>query len=93
MAAQKPSRLADTLQQAVGWLRAHKRAVQLVVVTLILVFLALGVRSSWTNLSKYQWHVQWELLLAALTLFVAQELTYALIWRGILRRLGSDLDI
>jgi len=93
MAAQKPSRLADSVQRAAGWLRSHKRLVQLVVVALILVFLALGVRSSWSNLSKYQWHVQWELLAAALALFVAQELTYALIWRGILRRLGSGLDI
>ncbi|HEX5439240.1 MAG TPA: lysylphosphatidylglycerol synthase transmembrane domain-containing protein [Ktedonobacterales bacterium] len=93
MAAQKPSRLVNSGQQAVGWLRAHKRVVQLVVVALILIFLVLGVRSSWTKLSQYQWHVQWELLLAALTLFVAQELTYALIWRGILRRLGSELDI
>lgn len=93
MAARKPSHLVDSVQRAVGWLRAHKRLVQFVVVALILVFLALGVHSSWTNLSKYQWHVQWELLVVALMLFVAQELTYALIWRGILRRLGSDLDI
>jgi uncharacterized membrane protein YbhN (UPF0104 family) len=93
MAAPKPRHLADIVQQAFGWLRAHKRVAQFVVVALILVFLALGVRSSWTNLSQYQWHVQWGLLVAALLLFVALELTYALIWRGILRRLGSDLDI
>ena len=93
MAAQKTSHLADKLQQAVGWLRAHKRLMQFVVVALILIFVVIGVRSSWTKLSQYQWHVQWELLVAALLLFVAQELTYALIWRGILRRLGSDLDI
>jgi uncharacterized membrane protein YbhN (UPF0104 family) len=81
------------MRQFVDWLRAHKRLVQFIVVALILLFLALGVRTSWTNLAQYQWHVQWELLLAALVLFVAQELTYALIWRGILRRLGSDLDV
>ncbi len=93
MAAQKTSHLADSVQQAVGWLRVHKRLVQFVVVVLIAIFLALGVRTSWTKLSQYQWHVQWGLLVTALALFVAQELTYALVWRGILRRLGSDLDI
>lgn len=93
MSTHKLSSFAVKIQQAVSWLRAHKRIVQFVVVALIAVFLALGVRTSWSNLSKYQWHVQWELLVVALALFVAQELTYALIWRGILRRLGSDLDI
>jgi glycosyltransferase 2 family protein len=93
MAAHKPRHFMDIVQQAFGWLRAHKRVVQFVVVALIAVFLALGIRTSWTKLSQYQWHVQWELLAVALLVFVAQELTYALIWRGILRRLGSDLDI
>lgn len=81
------------LARAAGWLRARKRLVQLVVVALILIFLALGVRSSWAKLSQFQWQAQWGLLLAALAFFVAQELSYALIWRGILRRLGSQLDI
>lgn len=81
------------LQRSVGWLRAHRRLVQLIVVALILIFLGLGVRSSWTRLSQFQWQVQWGLLLAALAFFIAQELSYALIWRGILRRLGSQLDI
>jgi uncharacterized membrane protein YbhN (UPF0104 family) len=83
----------EWLQHTIGWLRAHRRLVQGAVVALILVFLALGVRSSWTKLSQFQWHVQWGLLVAALAFFVAQELSYALIWRGILRRLGSQLDI
>ena len=85
--------LADAIKRMAGWLRAHKRVVQAVVVALILIFLAIGVRSSWTKLTQFQWHVQWGLLIAALALFVTQELSYALIWRGILRRLGSDLDL
>ena len=87
------TQVMEWLQHAIGWLRAHRRLVQGAVVALILVFLALGVRSSWAKLSQYQWHVQWGLLVAALAFFVAQELSYALIWRGILRRLGSQLDI
>jgi hypothetical protein len=98
MAEQRPvSRrfpgVSQWLQRALVWLRAHKRLVQGVAVALILIFLALGVRSSWTQLSQYQWHVHWGLLAASLAFFVAQELSYALIWRGILRRLGSQLDI
>src|SRR6185312_15826131 len=85
--------LADAIKRMAGWLRAHKRVVQCVVVALILIFLAIGVRSSWTKLAQFQWHVQWGLLIAAFALFVTQELSYALIWRGILRRLGSDLDL
>ena len=85
--------VSQWLQRALVWLRAHKRLVQGVAVALIVIFLALGVRSSWTQLSRYQWHVHWGLLAASLAFFVAQELSYALIWRGILRRLGSRLDI
>jgi glycosyltransferase 2 family protein len=84
---------AGVIARALGWLRAHRRLVQVVVVALILLFLGLGVRSSWTRLTHFQWHVQWGLLVAALALFIAQELSYALIWRGILRRLGSHLDL
>lgn len=85
--------LANVIQYGAGWLRAHKRVVQTVVVALILIFLGLGVRSSWTKLAQFQWHVQWGLLVASLALFIAQELSYAVIWRGILRRLGSMLDL
>ena len=85
--------VSQWLQRALVWLRAHKRLVQGVAVALILIFLALGVRASWTQLSRYQWHVHWGLLAGSLALYVAQELSYALIWRGILRRLGSQLDI
>lgn len=95
MAVHKPTprSIMGIFQQVVGWLRAHKRLMQLVMALLIGLFLALGVRSSWTELSKYQWRVHWGLLLASLALFIIQELSYGLIWRGILRRLGSNLDI
>jgi uncharacterized membrane protein YbhN (UPF0104 family) len=95
MAEQEPASHSITgiFSRAFGWLRAHKRLVQVAVVALILLFLGLGVRSSWARLTHFQSHVQWGLLVAALTLFIAQELSYALIWRGILRRLGSHLDL
>ena len=95
MAERETSRsgVMAAIQRAVGWLRAHRRLTQIVVVALILVFLGLGVRSSWTKISDFQWHVQWPLLITALILFIAQELSYGLIWRGILRRLGSQLHL
>ena len=91
--SQRFSGVLQGLQRVVGWLSAHKRLVQLVVVALILTFMALGVRSSWTKLSQFQWQAHWGLLVASLAFFIAQELSYALIWRGILRRLGSQLDV
>lgn len=95
MGAHEPTarRLFGGIQRVIGWLRAHKRLAQGAVVALILIFLGIGVRSSWAKLTEFQWRVQWGLLVAALALFVAQELSYALIWRGILRRLGSQLDV
>lgn len=95
MAEHEPTsrRSLATIQHIVGWLRGHKRLVQVMAVVLVLIFLGLGVRSNWTKLSQYEWRVQWGLLLTSLAFFVAQELSYALIWRGILRRLGSQVDI
>jgi glycosyltransferase 2 family protein len=95
MAVHKPTprSLQGIIRQVAGWLRAHKRLMQLVIVLLIAIFLGLGVGSSWTRLSQYHWHVRWGLLFASLALFIIQELSYGLIWRGILRRLGSNLDL
>jgi glycosyltransferase 2 family protein len=95
MAGETPSRdrFVRLVRQVIGWVRAHKRLAQSLVVLLILVFVALGVRGSWAQLSRYQWHVEWGLLVAALVLFITQELSYALVWRAILRRLGSDLGL
>lgn len=81
------------MQQMMGLLRRYKRVVQLVVFALIAVFLVAAVQKSWTQLSDYHWEIQWELLVAAFVLFALQELSYALIWRTILARLGSKLDI
>jgi uncharacterized membrane protein YbhN (UPF0104 family) len=81
------------VQQVMGLFRRYKRVVQLVVFALIAVFLVAAVRRSWAQLTDYQWDVQWGLLLAAFALFILQELSYALVWRTILVRLGHKLDV
>ncbi len=73
--------------------KRYKRVLQVGVLALILAFIARSVASSWSQLAHYSWHVQWGLLVAAFALLVAQELSFALIWRIILARLGSSLDI
>jgi uncharacterized membrane protein YbhN (UPF0104 family) len=74
-------------------LKRHKRLIQAGVVGLIAVFLALAVAKSWSALAHYQWQAHWGLLVLALLLFSAQELTFGLIWRAILRRLGCRLGV
>ena len=70
---------------------------KLLVQALVLAGIAIGLGSivwkSWSRLSTYSWHVQWGLLIAGFALFVAQELSFAFIWRGILLRMGSRLDL
>jgi len=73
--------------------RRYKRPLQVGMVALIVALLANSVVHSWSQLGGYSWHVHWGLLLAAFVLLALQELSFALIWRAILRRLGSQLDV
>ncbi len=77
----------------VSLVRRNKRIAQALALTLIAVFVAVAIYKSWSALRDYQWQVQWGLLVVGFLFFVAQELMFALIWRSILRRLGSRLDV
>jgi len=81
------------LARAQQVLRRHKRLVQVGVLALIIVFLGVSVSKSWAQLAGHPWHVQWGLLVAALSLLIAQELSYAVVWRAILARMGGRLDL
>ena len=81
------------VSRAMRLFKRYKRLVQALVLVLIAVGLGSIVWKSWSRLSTYSWHVQWGLLIAGFALFVAQELSFAFIWRGILARMGSRLDI
>ncbi|MEO7000679.1 MAG: lysylphosphatidylglycerol synthase transmembrane domain-containing protein [Ktedonobacterales bacterium] len=85
--------MAGTMAGLMRFFKRYKRFIQAGVLALIVVFLGVALYKSWTQLSSYSWHVQWPLLIAALALATAQELSFALIWRSILARLGSKLDI
>lgn len=73
--------------------KRYKRIAQIGALLLIAAFVAASVWKSWSHISKYSWRVNYGLLLAAFALLVAQEISYAFIWRGILLRMGSRLDI
>lgn len=73
--------------------KRYKRLVQVAALLLIAAFVAASVWKSWSHISKYSWHVNYGLLIGAFALLVAQEISYAFIWRGILLRMGSRLDI
>jgi glycosyltransferase 2 family protein len=79
--------------RAIAFVRGHKRLVQAVALLVIALFVALAINKSWNALRDYQWDVQWGLLGLGFVFFVAQELMFALIWRSILTRLGSRLDV
>jgi uncharacterized membrane protein YbhN (UPF0104 family) len=92
-AATAQERTSQAARHALALAKRYKRVLQVAVLALILVLLVLSVTRSWSQLAHYSWRVQWGLLVAAFALFAAQELSFALIWRAILRRLGGRLDI
>ena len=82
------------LRVAIALLGRYKRVVRLAALALIVMFVGLAVWKTWNSLPRnFIWHISWWLLVSAFVLLVAQELSYALIWRSILARLGSHLPI
>lgn len=91
-AGQQPGR-RGALGAAMGLFKRYKRVVQAVVLLLIVASVAALISKEWARLTSYDWRLQWGLLLAGFALLVAQELSFAFIWRSILARMGSRLDI
>jgi len=83
------------ITRAMALARRYKRVIQGIVLVVVIVALGYSLWKSGSALSlqHYHWQVQWPLLLAGFALLIAQELSFALIWRGILARMGSHLDI
>ena len=81
------------LARAAGLLKRHKRLVQAVVLALIAYGIGKLFVTSWSQVQRGSLHVEWGLLIAGFALLVAQELSFAFIWRGILLRMGYRLDI
>lgn len=76
--------------------RAKKIGKPLLQIGLPLVILAIifyYVKRDWNELKSYTFEWNPALLLLALVGFMLQELSYGLIWRSVLARLGSKLDL
>ena len=82
------------MARAAGLLKRYKRVVQVVVLALIAYGIAKLFVTSWSQVQRGSLHVEWSLLAAGFVLLVAQELSFAFIWRGILLRMGyPQLDV
>ncbi len=73
--------------------RLPRRLLGLGLVVVVLALLGVNLAKSWSTLSAYRWQVSAPLLALAFGGFVAQTLSYPLIWRLILRRLGATLSV
>lgn len=81
------------LGAAMGLFKRYKRVVQAAVLLLIVGSVAALISKEWAQLTTYDWRLQWGLLVAGFALMVAQELSFGFIWRSILARMGSRLDL
>jgi glycosyltransferase 2 family protein len=85
---------ASPLARLTAAIKRHKRLVRVSVLALIVVFVAFFIQKTWAQVpSNYSWRINWPLLAVGYLLLVTQELSFALIWRSILARLGSPLDV
>src|SRR5437660_3199372 len=70
-----------------------KRVLQIGLPVIILALFVYQVKKNWAELTAYTFQLNpWLLALACLG-FMLQELSYCLIWRTVLERLGSDLGL
>jgi glycosyltransferase 2 family protein len=82
------------VQRMARLLGRYKRAVRLAALGLVVVFVAIAVQQTWSRVpGSFHWTINWGLLAGGFALLVAQELSFAFIWRAILARLGSRLDV
>lgn len=69
-----------------------KRTLQIGLPLIILVLFAYQLKKNWADLTAYTFHLNSGLLALAFLGFMLQELSYGLIWRSILTRLGTHLS-
>jgi uncharacterized membrane protein YbhN (UPF0104 family) len=73
--------------------KAGKRVLQIGLPLVILAVVFYYVRSDWTKLTSYRFQLNPWLLGLAFLGFVLQEISFGLIWRTVLIRLGYRLDL
>jgi len=79
--------------QKASLMKIGKRVLQIVLPVAILGFLIYYSRNDWAELASAQLHLNWWLLALSFAGFLLQELSYGLIWRSVLQRLGYNLDL
>lgn len=85
---------ASVSRRLLSLARRYKHAIRAAALLLIAIFVALAVWKAWSLLPPhYDWQISWPLLVGGYLLLVTQELSFAVIWRAILARLGSHLDV
>src|SRR2546430_7093112 len=70
-----------------------KRVLQISLPVIILALFVYQVKKNWADLTAYTFQLNPWLLALAFLGFMLQELSYGLIWRTVLERLGSDLGL
>ncbi len=70
-----------------------KRFAQAALLLALAYFIIRAFVSGWGSALRFPWRISWPLLFAAFLLYVAQELSFAAIWRAILRRLEVHLPL
>lgn len=74
-------------------IKVAKRVLQIVVPLLILGFFVRFITGEWSQLTAHTFHWNVWLLLASFICFTAQYVSYGIIWRAILARLGANLPL
>lgn len=72
--------------------KVGKRVLQVSLLLLVVVMVWNYVRGNWNQLATYHFQLNLWLLALSFVGFLLQELSYGLIWRAVLLRLGSRLD-
>ena len=70
-----------------------KRVLQISLPVVILALFAYQVKKNWADLTAYTFQLNPLLLALAFLGFMLQELSYGLIWRAVLERLGTHLGL
>jgi glycosyltransferase 2 family protein len=74
-------------------IKVGKRVLQIGLPVLILGFFLYQVKNNWSALRAQSFHLNWWLLALAFVGFICQEISYGLIWRAVLARLGAHLGL
>ncbi len=70
-----------------------KRLAQAAFLLALAYFIIHAFISGWSSAQRFPWRISWPALIVAYLFFIAQELSFAAIWRAILRRLDVHLPL